>query len=312
MVKAMTRRWTKSRKAFLVTLVVFGVSCVLYLWLPYRVAVVQLFFKLGGSRLLIPAEYGPLDSPRFLPLAQVSAYPASTEVLGLELNGEAKAIPVKRIAWHLVVNDQLGGQPVVFTLCTVTNAALAYRATAGQQRLDFAPARLARNNLVMRDRQTGSDWQQFTGRATEGPLAGTELVRLPVLRMSLENWRARYPAGVILEPAGSDRDCCAPNDTCPVMSYFPSRPFLLQRPSREDERLPRKQTVTGLLIADGDAVAAVGQLPVDFRSAPGCFPIRCYWFAWVEFHPETKLVSSWKDIEGVDFGPGRASGGRQR
>ena len=57
------------------------------------------------------------------------------EVLGLELNGEAKAIPVKRIAWHLVVNDQFGGQSVVITLCTVTNAALAYRATAGEQRL---------------------------------------------------------------------------------------------------------------------------------------------------------------------------------
>jgi hypothetical protein len=308
----MLRRWSTSRKALLLTLIAFAVSCVLYLWLPYRVAVVQLFFKLGGSRVMIPAEYAPLDAPRYVPVAGVSAYPAGIEVLGLELNGEAKAIPVKRIAWHLVVNDQIGGRSVVIALCTVTDAALAYRATVGRQRLEFAPARLARNNLVMRDRQTGSCWQQFTGQATEGPLAGTVLTRVPVVRMSLENWRQRYPAGVILEPAGSDRDCCAPNDTCPVMSYFPSRPFLLQRPSQEDSRLPRKRMVTGLVFTGRDAVAVAGRLPTDFRAAPGCSVIPCYWFAWVEFHSQTKLVSSWKDIEVTSFRPDTASGGRHR
>jgi hypothetical protein len=308
----MKRRWTKSRKALVIALTAFAVSCVLYLWLPYRVAVVQLFFKLGGSRAMIPVEYRPLDAPRYVPVAQASGYAAGIEVLGLELNGEAKAIPVKRIAWHLVVNDQFGGQPVVITLCTVANAALAYRASAGEQSLRFAPARLARNNLVMRDLQTGSCWQQFTGRATEGPLAGTELTPLPMLRMSLQNWRERHPAGLILEPAGSDRDCCAPNDTCPVMSYFSSRPFLLQAPSHEDERWPRKQPVTGLVSAHGDAVAVAGELPADFRCASGCFPIPCYWFAWAEFHPETKLAASWQAVEAAGFGPDEASGGRQR
>jgi hypothetical protein len=106
---------------------------------------VQLFIRLGGSRLLIPAEYGALGTPCYVPVAEASAYAADSEVLGLELNGEAKAIPVKRIAWHLVVNDQIGGQPVAITLCTVTNAAVAYRATVGERRLEFAPARLARN-----------------------------------------------------------------------------------------------------------------------------------------------------------------------
>lgn len=308
----MKRRWTKSRKALVTALIALAISGVLYLWLPYRVAMVQLFFKLGGSRAMIPAEYRPLDAPRYVSVAQASAYAAGVEVLGLEWNGEAKAIPVKRIAWHLVVNDRWGGQPVVLTLCTVTNAALAYQAKAGDQGLQFAPARLERNNLVMRDRQTGSCWQQFTGRATAGPLAGTELVRLPVLRMSLERWRARHPTGLILEPAGTDRDCCAPNDACPVMSYFPSRPFLLQRPSQEDERLPRKQPVTGLIGPGGEAVAVAGPWPAEFRCTPGCFPIPCYWFAWVEFHPETKLAASWQDLEAAGCGPDEASGGRQQ
>jgi hypothetical protein len=89
---------------------------------------VQFFFWLGGSRLQVPAEYRPLDEPRYRPVAEVPQYRSDAEVLGVEVNGVAKAIPAKRIAWHLVVNDEIGGEPVVITLCTVTDAALAYRA----------------------------------------------------------------------------------------------------------------------------------------------------------------------------------------
>jgi hypothetical protein len=276
--------------------VAFAIAGGLYFWLPYRVAAVQFFFWLGGSRLMIPAEYHSLDSPDFVPMAEVDEYPPDAEVLGLELNGEAKAVPVKRLAWHLVVNDKIGGEPVTLTLCTVTGAAMAYRAACGEEVLEFAPARLDRNNLVLRDRQTGSSWQQFTGRATDGALAGTELERLPVSRVRLADWRQSHPAGVILKPLGSDRDCCEPNDECPVMSYFPSEPFLLQRPTHEDDRLPRKQLVTGIASTNGGAVAFLGTENARPAQQQPFLKVRCYWFAWVEFHPDTKLATSSEGI----------------
>jgi hypothetical protein len=284
----MSGRWSKKRKALFIAAGVFAASCVLYLWLPYRVAMVQMFIWLGGSRLMIPLEYRPLDEPRYAPIAEVPEYPPEAEVLSLEGQGPARAIPVKRIAWHLVVNEQVDGEPVVVTLCTVTNAALAYRAAHNGQELHFAPARLARNNLVLRDRETGSSWQQFTGQAIEGPLAGAALSRVPLARMRLDQWRQRYPAGIVLEPAGSDRDCCAPNDTCPVMSYFPFRPFLLQRPTHEDRRWPRKQPVVGVVSAAGEAMA-FPVLPTARAEPNDSLQLRCYWFAWTEFYPDTKL-----------------------
>lgn len=305
----MKQRWSKRRKALLIAVGMFAASCVLYLWLPYRVAVVRLFFSLGGSRLLIPAEYRPLDTPRYVPVAGVEQYSPGMEVLGLEFNGQSRAIPVKRMAWHLVVNEDIGGQPVVVTLCTVSDAALAYRATSANQTLRFAPARLARNNLVMRDSETGSTWQQFTGQAVEGPLAGRQLERVPLERMSLDQWRRRYPAGLILEPSGGDRDCCAPNDTCPVMSYFPSEPFLLQRPSHEDPRLPRKQHVLGRVSVAGEALAVAQRGPTDDAAQPGRSLLRCYWFAWVEFHPDTRLAASLRDVEADGIQPENASRG---
>jgi hypothetical protein len=166
------RRWTRKRRAFVIALAAFASSCVLYLWLPYRVAVLQLFFWLGGSRVLIPAEYVAVDGPRYVPLVQAESYLPDAEVLGLELKGQSRAIPVKRIAWHLVVNDEIAGEPVVWTQCTVTEASLAYRSSCAGRRLRFVPARLGRNNLVLKDRETGSSWQQFTGKAIDGPLSG--------------------------------------------------------------------------------------------------------------------------------------------
>jgi len=73
---------TRSRKALLLTLVAFAISCLLYLWLPYRVAVVQFFFWLGGSRLLIPAEYAALDAPKYVPVERVPQYHSSVTASG--------------------------------------------------------------------------------------------------------------------------------------------------------------------------------------------------------------------------------------
>jgi hypothetical protein len=301
----------RRRKILLITLGAVVVAGLLNLWLPYRVAVLRLFFWAGGSRVLVSLEYKPLDSPRYIPTAEASQYQPDLEVLGLEFGGAAKAIPVNRIAWHLVVNDEIGGQPVTLTLCTVADAALAYRATCGTQTLHFAPARLARNNMIFRDRETGSAWQQFTGEAIDGPLAGTRLERLPLARCRLADWQRRHPEGTILEPAGGEQDRSAPNDTCPVMSYFPSEPFLLQTPGHEDGRLPRKQHVVGTLLPDGQPVAAPFVKQTGRPEQAG-MRLRCYWFAWAEFYRQTRLVESLEDSGPSAFKSDNRSDGRMR
>lgn len=286
------RRWSRRKRALAVAIVAFGLACLLYLWLPYRVAVVQLVFWLGGSRVMIPMEYASLDSPEYQPLSQSDDYPPDAEVLGLELGGQVKAIPVKRLAWRLVLNDVLAGEPIVVTLCTVTDAAIAYRAGVDNRTLHFTPARIARNNLVLRDRQTGTNWQQFTGQAIDGPLAGACLERIPLWRGPLSLWRQRHPKAEILKAIGHDHDCCAPNDTCPVMSFFPTEPFLLQSPTHEDARLARKERVLALDVG-GQPVAVCRDSPVGPDDAGPGLRIWCYWFAWIEFHPNTELATQW-------------------
>jgi hypothetical protein len=302
---------SRRRKIILITLGAVVAAGILNLWLPYRVAMLQLFFWLGGSRVLVALEYKPLDSPLYVPIDEADQYPLDMEVLGMEIGGIAKAIPVNRIAWHLVVNDEIGGEPVVVTLCTVSDAAMAFRAECGPRTLHFAPARLAHNNMIFRDQQTGSAWQQFSGQALDGPLAGARLERLPLERCRLDEWRQRHPRSKIIQPLGDYRDRSAPNDTCPVMSFFSTESFLLQPPDHEDGRLPRKQQIVGTLQSDGPWIACPF---VERTGKPGQTGVnlRCYWFAWIEFCPQTLLVESFDDLKPISFGSENQSDGREQ
>ncbi len=55
-----------------------------------------------------------LNDPRFSSSGEVSRLlKASDRVLGVALNGEAKAYPVRILNWHELVNDSVGGRPVL-------------------------------------------------------------------------------------------------------------------------------------------------------------------------------------------------------
>ncbi len=323
----------RKRQSVTVTASLILLSCLLFFcWPPFRIALIRFLVGLGGSRWFVGVDYSSLDDPVYLayePGTEIAGYPPDAEVIGFTGHGQAKAIPVRRLAWHLVANDRLNSDPVVVTLCPWSNAALAFRGTVQGQRLSFRPMRLEHSNLVLGDRETNSRWQQFTGTALSGPLAGARLERIPVERTSLADWRRRYPRGLVLAPTGRAPDTSTPHQTCPVMSSYASGDFLVQDVTHADHRLPPKTIVTGLLFPDGEAVAwpvagtpwrrdgqpgASGAATAGTGSA-GCpepamrppaaaarldppntgqpeplVKVTCYWFAWAEFNPGTRLV----------------------
>ena len=68
-----------------------------------------------GFRQLLPRDaIHPVYSPTFRS-AESTEWPAETLVIGVELNGEAKAYPVSFLNFREMVNDWIGGSPVLVT-----------------------------------------------------------------------------------------------------------------------------------------------------------------------------------------------------
>jgi hypothetical protein len=53
-------------------------------------------------------------------------------------------------------------------------------------------------NFLMRDEQTGTYWQQITGRAISGPLAGCSLPLVSADELTFALWKKEQPEGTVL------------------------------------------------------------------------------------------------------------------
>lgn len=67
--------------------------------------------------------------------------------------------------------------------------------------LSFRLAGINNQNFIMQDRETGSWWQQVSGKAILGPLRGKQLVRVLHDELTFRAWTAEAPGGRVLQPA---------------------------------------------------------------------------------------------------------------
>jgi hypothetical protein len=186
-------------------------------------------------------------------------------VFGIELNGDARAYPLRILDWHEMFNDVVGGVPVTLAYCTLCGSGILYDTSVPGRAEPFvfgSSGFLYRSNKLMYDQATKSLWNQFTGRPVVGPLTGSgiELKVLPVTIASWRDWLAAHPETKVLSlETGFDRD------------YTPGQPYGAYFASEElmfpdlvpDHRLAPKAYVFALR-ADGHQRA----WPLDrFRDA---------------------------------------------
>jgi hypothetical protein len=148
----------------------------------------------------------PVDEPRFESIEAARGWlPGTSPVIELDIDGSARAYPLAILVWHEIVNDTLGGVPVVVTFCPLCNTALVFERTVDGVVHDFGTTgKLRFSDLVMYDRLTESWWQQATGEAIVGELTGTRLRFLPAQIVSLDDFAATWPAGDVLSRETGD------------------------------------------------------------------------------------------------------------
>jgi hypothetical protein len=98
-----------------------------------------------------------------------------------------------------------------------------WKAESEGLRLKFHLAGINNQNFLMRDEETGTYWQQISGLAVSGPLAGRHLTLVPSDELTWALWKAEQPGGKVL------------NDLAPFVSKYSRKDW--------DVRMRRAPTV---------------------------------------------------------------------
>jgi hypothetical protein len=124
-------------------------------------------------------------------------------VVGLTVNGEARAYPRRLLARHRIVHDSLGGRDVIVVNCPLAGVTAAFDATIDGRAAQFGSSGLVyRSATLMFDEETRSLWSMLTGRAVLGDLAerNLALTPLPIVVTTWGDWRATRSSATTLVP----------------------------------------------------------------------------------------------------------------
>jgi hypothetical protein len=250
---------------------------------------------------------------------------ASDRVVGVVIEGEARAYPLRVLNWHEVANDTLGGVPIAVTYSPLTDSVVVFDRRVGGETLVFGVSGLLYNSnqLLYERRPPGAPsslWSQLLFRAIAGPAAsrGATLSVVPSQVVTWKTWRAFQPATTVLDP---DRTLLKRYRGNPYGMYYGSD--LLRYPVAPLPPAADPPFKTPVVVLESPAGRAVLEIPgLARRAGPagstaaatpaGTVPLRvtpepptalveagpgapepvahAFWFAWHAMHPEDPLI----------------------
>jgi len=254
-----------------------------------------------------------IDHPRFVDAAAADFLGADDLILGVIVDGDARAYPAKILDHHEIVNDTIGGQPIAISYCPLCGSGVALSRVIDGVTTKFGVSGVLYNSdLVLYDRASNSLWSQVEGAAVAGPNTGKKMNTLPVTMTRWSRWRGKHPDGKVLSTeTGFDDDYSVDA----YARYRADRRIYLPV-SNEDDRVHPKTVVFGADV-DGHPVAVTetafektteidkklagrklrlsmaedGAVMISDRDSGETWSTgRLFWFAWYTFNPTTELV----------------------
>ena len=207
--------------------------------------------RLQPGELLIAADTDAI--PAIMAEESFFADATSTEwldeeyVIGLALNGESRAYPIRLLSSHELVNDTVGGQAVLITWCPLCFSAVVFERTIDGRELTFGVSgMLYRDNLVMYDHQTNTLWSQLLGQSLRGALQRQRLAVIPSILTTWAEWKTLYPETLVLsaELLGLYEDGL----TDPYAGYYSSGAAGLGGEVAHPADVPAKTLVVGVQV----------------------------------------------------------------
>jgi hypothetical protein len=266
----------------------------------------------GPPRDGIPA----LADPEVLEAA-AAPWSDATRVIGVEIDGEARAYPLAILNWHELVNDSLAGKSILVSYCPLCGTGMVFdREVGGKPRRFGVSGLLYRSDLLLFDRESESLWSQIAATAVTGPARGERLRLIRSRQQSWLGWRKAHPHTTVLSPkTGHVRNYAR----SPYSDYRDHDRLMF--PAPVDPRYPPKVSTLGVRVPDGRAraypapevVAAGGivretfaglDIEVRYDAGRGEFEVAApnsvsviegYWFAWLAFHPDSSVFVAESD-----------------
>jgi hypothetical protein len=243
-----------------------------------------------------------LTDPKTIAAPGRGSYLVPTDtVIGVVAGGVSRAYPLRVLVWHEIVNDTVGGVPIVVTYHPLSGGIAVFdRRLAGRTPVFGVSGLLYQSSLLMYDRAEGrageSLWSQLQARAVSGPAAeaGLRLELYPFALARFGDWERDHPETTVPAPVrgeeskyGQDVYGTYLNSSelrFPVDPVPPAGSLGLKRRVFVTGS-PGAWTVTPLPPEGGDArFAAVS--PRGTTPAAGFY---AFWFAWYATHSDEAL-----------------------
>jgi hypothetical protein len=262
----------------------------------------------GPQRDGIPA----LSNPEFITAAEAAWLKPDDRVIGIEIDSERRAYPIRILNYHEIVNDRIADTYFAITYCPLCGTGVAFDAEVAGKAREFGVSGLLYNSdVLLYDRQSESLWSQLMSKAVSGPLKGTLLEKIPILHTSWEAWRKGGDTLVLSLDTGYRRDY----SRSPYGNYDEERKLYFPVNTRSTRYHP-KERVIGLELEgkfkaypfvelarvesplqdsfggqDLVVVFDVATRSGEIRDSSGkpLPSINSFWFAWYAFHPETDV-----------------------
>jgi hypothetical protein len=173
-------------------------------------------FALDTGKLLngVGREHYPaLIEPEFESADDAGSWLADdSRVIVAQFEDEAHAYPITLMIRHEVVNDVVGGVPVLPVYCTRARMGAVFDRRLGGKTLTFGVSgftyadpdiRGGMEVFVLWDRDTESLWWPLLGEAVSGPLLGRPMQRIDIPHWAETTWgeaKQKYPGIMVLSP----------------------------------------------------------------------------------------------------------------
>jgi hypothetical protein len=168
----------------------FVLAAIIVYVLNFQMAADHMF--VAPAVTMLPADRNKVDTARL--------------VVGIEMDGQARAFPIQFIGYHHQVRDTVAGKPVMVSYCTVCRTGRVFSPIVDGRSETFRLVGMDHFNAMFEDASTHSWWRQANGEAIAGPSKGKALTEIPSRQVTLAEWLREHPTSLIMQADAGLKD----------------------------------------------------------------------------------------------------------